>query len=166
MAIPVVDGKAGNPVVMSGTAAAEYLGRLSPDGKWLAYQSNESGQFVVYVRAMAGSGGRWQVSEGSGNNPYWTRDGKEIVYRPRPEGPFYGVDVDLSSGTPRFGRSHTLFEHTTVNIAAARDWGASAEHDRFAFVVPEQETKTDASSVVIVTNWFARLKKLATKAKD
>jgi len=53
---------------------------LSPNGKWLAYTSDESGRFEVYVTAFPGPGGKWQVSNGGGGSPFWTADGKQIYY--------------------------------------------------------------------------------------
>jgi Tol biopolymer transport system component len=53
---------------------------LSPNGKWLAYTSDESGRFEVYVTAFPGPGGKWQVSNGGGGSPHWTADGKQIYY--------------------------------------------------------------------------------------
>jgi Tol biopolymer transport system component len=53
---------------------------LSPNGKWLAYQSDESGRFEVYVTAFPGPGGKWQVSNGGGGNASWSADGKQLYY--------------------------------------------------------------------------------------
>jgi Tol biopolymer transport system component len=53
---------------------------LSPNGKWLAYSSDESGRYEVYVTAFPGPGGKWQVSNGGGGSPHWTADGKQIYY--------------------------------------------------------------------------------------
>jgi serine/threonine protein kinase/dipeptidyl aminopeptidase/acylaminoacyl peptidase len=60
--------------------ANELNAVLSPNGKWLAYQSDESGRFEVYVTAFPGPGGKWQVSNGGGTFPSWTADGKQIYY--------------------------------------------------------------------------------------
>jgi len=54
---------------------------FSPDGRWLAYQSNESGSLEVYVRPFPGPGGKWQISNGGGTVPKWSRNGKELFYR-------------------------------------------------------------------------------------
>jgi serine/threonine protein kinase len=63
------------------TVAAERQGSLSPDGRWMAYTSNESGRPEVYVEPVPGPGGRWQISTAGGEQPRWVRNGKEIVYR-------------------------------------------------------------------------------------
>ena len=54
---------------------------LSPDGRWLAYQSDESGRFEVYLRAWPSLGSKVQVSQNGGNEPTWSRDGRELFYR-------------------------------------------------------------------------------------
>ena len=54
---------------------------LSPDGRFLAYTSNESGRFEVYVQSFPGPGGKWQISTAGGGEPHWRADGKELYYR-------------------------------------------------------------------------------------
>jgi Tol biopolymer transport system component len=63
------------------SAFDEVLPAFSPDGRWLAYISNESGSFEVYVRPFPGPGGKWQISTGGGLYPEWSRNGKELFYR-------------------------------------------------------------------------------------
>lgn len=59
----------------------ERNGEISPDGRWLAYESNESRQFEIYVRPFPNvSGGRWQISTGGGRQPVWARSGQEVFY--------------------------------------------------------------------------------------
>jgi Tol biopolymer transport system component len=62
------------------TPANEAGAVLSPNGKWLAYQSDESGRYEVYVTAFPGPGGKWQVSNGGGGSPSWSHDGKQLYY--------------------------------------------------------------------------------------
>jgi serine/threonine-protein kinase len=64
-----------------GTPVDEGVPQFSSDGRWLAYTSNESGIFEVYVRPFPGPGGRWQVSTGGGNFPLWSRDGRELLFQ-------------------------------------------------------------------------------------
>ena len=69
------------PVPLVVTRFNDYGSRLSPDGRWLAYLSTESSRPEVYVRAANGTGGRWQVSTGGGEEPKWSADGRELYYR-------------------------------------------------------------------------------------
>ena len=79
----------GKAELFLGTPFTEFSPMFSPDGRWLAYQSNESGTLEVYVRPFimpggvpgGGAGGRWQVSTGGGRDPVWSRDGRELLYQ-------------------------------------------------------------------------------------
>jgi Tol biopolymer transport system component len=68
------------PVPFLQTPANEALARISPDGKWLAYTSNESGPLGVFVTRFPAAGGKWQVSTKGGTFPMWSRDGRELFY--------------------------------------------------------------------------------------
>jgi serine/threonine protein kinase len=68
------------PFPFLSTPFSEMQGVFSPDGKWVAYQSDESGRFEIYVRPFPGPGGQWQVSTGGGSSPRWRADGKELYY--------------------------------------------------------------------------------------
>ena len=73
--------KPGEPKPFANSAFDERQPAFSPDGRWIAYQSNESGNYEVYVRPFPGPGGKWQVSTGGGLLPKWSRNGKELFYR-------------------------------------------------------------------------------------
>ncbi len=73
--------RAGKPEVFLQTPFDERYPVLSPDGRWLAYASNESGSFQVYIRAFPDRGRRWQVSNEGGLTPAWSRDGRELFFR-------------------------------------------------------------------------------------
>jgi serine/threonine-protein kinase len=73
--------KPGEPKPFLNSPSAEAEPAFSPDGRWLTYESNESGNYEVYVRPFPGPGGKWQISTGGGNYPKWSRNGKELFYR-------------------------------------------------------------------------------------
>jgi Tol biopolymer transport system component len=73
--------KTGEPKPFVNSAFNEVEPAFSPDGRWLAYMSNESGSYEVYVRPFPGPGGKWQISTGGGVLPKWSRNGKELFYR-------------------------------------------------------------------------------------
>jgi len=83
--VPVDDDgeklKAGTPEVFLQTPANELYPAFSPDGRWIAYRSNESGTDEVYVRAFPDKGGKWLVSNGGGVMAVWSRNGRELFYR-------------------------------------------------------------------------------------
>ena len=88
------------------TESSEAAGQLSPDGRWMAYTSDQSGAFEIYVRSFPSGGGQWQVSTKGGTGPCWRRDGKELFYY-APDGKLMAVEV--KSG-PRGGRQEASFE--------------------------------------------------------
>jgi eukaryotic-like serine/threonine-protein kinase len=77
--------KPGQPKIFASTPSLEFLPAFSPDGHWIAYMSNESGTYEIYVRPFPGPGGKWQVSNGVGNRiggwgPQWSRNGKDLLF--------------------------------------------------------------------------------------
>jgi len=72
--------KPGKPEPFLRTPAAELGPAFSPDGRWIAYRSNESGSDEIYVRPFPGPGGKWQVSTVGGSSPFWSRNGRELFY--------------------------------------------------------------------------------------
>ncbi len=113
-----------------------YDGRLSPDGRWLAYVSLESGRSEVYVRAFEGAGERWPVSSGGGISPRWTREGRELVYLATAStGPFGSAAADgrlmsvaITPGPPFVaGVPQPLFDV----IARQGQYDVTAKGDRF-----------------------------------
>ncbi len=72
--------RAGKPEVFLQTPADERYPSFSPDGRWMAYSSDESGTFQVYVRAFPDKGGKWQISNSGGGYPMWSRNGHELFF--------------------------------------------------------------------------------------
>ncbi len=68
------------PRVVANTPAEEVLAQFSPDGRWVAYQTNESGRFEVVVQPFPDVGGKWPVSTAGGVTPRWRADGKELYF--------------------------------------------------------------------------------------
>jgi hypothetical protein len=97
----------GNPFVYLATRFSEGAGRFSPNGRWLAYTSNEGGQYDVYVRPFAGGpaadGSKIQISAGGGDFPVWRKDGAELYYMDA-RGVVFAVDtrsLERNTGAPR-----------------------------------------------------------------
>jgi Tol biopolymer transport system component len=139
------------------TAFNEVQGRFSPDGRWIAYISNESGRYEVYVTAFPGPGGKWQISAGGGTAiavwPRWRRDGKEISYL-APDGTLLAAAVNGKG--PRFevGDVRPLF--------APRSRGPRWPYDVSPdgrFLVNAVVEPGASSPLAVVLNWTAALKK-------
>jgi Tol biopolymer transport system component len=130
----------------------EVLGKLSPDGRWLAYQSNETGSSEIYVQAFPGKEGKWPVSVKGGTFPIWSRDGKELFYIAADN---QLMAVDVKSGA-RFehGVSKPLFE---ARMGAQSGVDVSPDGKRFLLVVPLEQAANPPMTVVV--NWHAGLKR-------
>jgi Tol biopolymer transport system component len=128
-------------------------GRLSPDGRWLAYVSNESGTFEVYVVAFGGGQGKWQVSPGSGGWPHWSGDGKELYYF---DGTFtiVAVPVKDTGGALQFGAAQPLVNRVTVLSIPFYDVSADGKK-----ILLEQLSQQVSQSVTVVTNFAEGLRK-------
>ncbi len=101
--LTIVPASGGPRVPLLGSKANETNGQISPDGKWVAYASDESGTWEIYVTSFPGAAGKWQVSRGGGTEPRWRGDGKEVFYV-APSGMLMAVPVSgengFSTGTP------------------------------------------------------------------
>ena len=129
---------------------------FSPDGRWLAYVSDVSGQNEVYVRSFPGPGGRWQISTDGGLEPAWAPNGREMFYRSGNR--IMAVDI---STEPTFSaaRPELLFERQYQTRAGGRANFATADGQRFLIVQPVQQG-TEARQINVVLNWFEELKRL------
>jgi eukaryotic-like serine/threonine-protein kinase len=136
---------------------------VSSDGKWIVYDSDESGQFEVYVRPypQAYSGGRWQISSNGGRQPMWSYDGREIFYRDF-DGDMYAASVHLNP-TFKPGPVARLFPNAGYAGGGARGSGRTYDvsHDgqRFLMIKLEPGRAATPSSIVVVLNWFEELKR-------
>jgi eukaryotic-like serine/threonine-protein kinase len=129
----------------------ERIARFSPDGHWLAYDSDESGRFEVYVQAFPAKEGKWQLSSGGGTRPVWSRNGKELFFLSA-ENRMIAVDVrsgaKFEHGTPRM-----LFE---AHLTATTEFDVAADAQRFLMV---RTSGLDFSPpVTVVLNWLAGVK--------
>jgi eukaryotic-like serine/threonine-protein kinase len=153
-------------VPLVATAANELTAEVSPDGRWMAYDSDESGRFEVYVRPFpnTGEGGRWQISSGGGRQALWSHDGRELFYRDF-DGALMSVAVTL---TPTFapGPVTKLFQRPEYLGAGARGGGrtydVTPDDRRFIMIKERPATATgDGPKLVVVLDWFAELERLA-----
>jgi len=146
--LPMADRK---PTRLVETKAYERIGTLSPDARWLAYDSNESGRFEVYVQPWPGLGERRQVSTDGGGNPMWNPRGHELFYTN--EDRFMSVSVEASGGL-QVGTPRRLFQSPMVmgEGPGRREYDVTPDGARFLFV---EETAPPQLNVVV--NWFEEL---------
>lgn len=143
--INVTDSSTATKVIAS--QHNEFGVRLSPDEKYLAYVSNETGTSEVYLWKLTDDGGKWQVSTGGGWNPRWSKDGQELFFR-GPSDKFMAVNVNTTGNEPDIGVPEELFE---------RRWNYDVTNDgnKFIFVSPLSNQQTN--KFVVVINWQQEL---------
>jgi Tol biopolymer transport system component len=139
----------GQAAPLTQTPFDEKGARFSPDGRWLAYYSNESGNREVYLRPVAETGERVRVSSGGGTMPRWRHDGKELFYL-APDKAVMSVPLG-PGGRPQPGVATVLFRVDGV----VRDFDAAAEGQRFLVDIAEP----DPAPILVLANWPALLAK-------
>jgi Tol biopolymer transport system component len=133
----------------------ERDGRLSPDGRWLAYSSNESGHDEVYVVPYPSAGGRWRVSTSGGRFPQWRADGKELFFQGANRGIMavsLSAGASFEAGTPRL-----LFKTALAQGFEACGWAVTRDGQRF--IVNTASDTTEAGHFVVVTDWTTELRR-------
>ncbi|MDP2584415.1 MAG: protein kinase [Candidatus Palauibacterales bacterium] len=139
----------------------ERAATLSPDGRWIAYQSDESGRDEIYVRPFPGAEGgrRWQVSAAGGSEPLWSHSGREIFYRAG-SGEMMAVPVTT---TPTFapGTPHALFPAGQYASGPSyRAYDISPDDRRFLMLSPVSDSAAAAPNrLVVVDHWFEELER-------
>jgi len=136
----------------------EGLPAISPDGRWMAYQSNESGPPEIYVRPFPDvEGARWQVSTGGGTKPLWGASGEELFY----QAPAGLTVVPVQRGaTPTLGKPQRLFSLARYFVTTLRDYDITPKADRFLLSAPITSDGGDGAHIVVVQNWDQELKRL------
>lgn len=119
------------------TGANESLGRVSPDGRWLSYVSDESGQPEVYLSRFPELQGKTAISSGGGNRPFWRGDGKEVFYLAN-DGRIMAVPIVLNESGPVPGKPTELFKAVLYSDVYTPD----ASGQRFLIARPAASTET------------------------
>jgi hypothetical protein len=151
-------GAARTPVPYLRTEFNEHQGRLSPDGRWMAYVSDESGRWEVYVGAFPTRGpGAVQISTGGGFQPQWRHDGKELFYL-APDQMLMSVaasaEAGFTAGAPR-GLFKTRTEDRGARLSYDRDYLPAGDGRRFLINAVQEPAP---SAITVVLNWSAGIK--------
>jgi len=143
------------PILVLKTPFNEGNAVFSPDGRFIAYSSNESGRNEIYVRSFPGPGGKWQVSTAGGADPHWSADGKEITFR--------APDQKVMASAVREGAAfeagvpNALFLGRFVPTTTRNRYVPAVDGQRFLIVAPLGRDAMAPTTVVL--NWFEALRK-------
>jgi len=142
------------------TEVSEHNAALSPDGRWLAYESNASGQNEIYARPFPNiDEGQWLISRDGGTRPLWGPDGRELFYLSRGAEPMavrVQTEPSFAPGNPEVVLEGHNF---TVESAPTRSYDISPDGKRF-LVIKEPVGETSRTELILVQNWFQELERL------
>lgn len=142
------------------TKFVELHGRFSPDGRWVAYASNETGQFQVYVQSFPQSGSKWPISLNGGSQPRWRGDGRELYYF-TPERKLMAVEVNGESATFQVGPPRPLFEFRVggagIDLGFPGSGYYTAARDGKRFLVSASSEVPERQQITVILNWSANL---------
>jgi Tol biopolymer transport system component len=170
MMVPMEGDRKPRPVVR--TTFFEEWASLSPDGRWVAYTSDESGEVEVYVIPFpgisGGAAGKWRISTGGGNRPQWAPDGRELYYRILPSTERTGdahsvqrmkmmaVPIETKAGFEA-GKAHMLFEGPYFD--SFHDYAPTPDGRGF-IMIRETQSQAEPTQLNVVLGWFDELKRI------
>lgn len=150
--------KSERPFIFLQTEFSESGAVFSPDGRWIAYQSNESGQSEIYIRPFPGPGGKWQVSTKGGTRPHWRGDGKELFFV-APDLKGMSVEIKTNDATVAVGFERPLFQFGSfIGFGITRGF-YDVSSDGQKFLVETTQGDVFSVPVTLVVNWLDELKK-------
>jgi eukaryotic-like serine/threonine-protein kinase len=156
--LALIPASGGKIVPFLATKASETSGQISPDGKWVAYASNESGDWEIYVTTFPAAAGKWQVSRGGGTEPRWRGDGKEIFYIGA-RGTLTAVPVN-SEGTFSTGNPAPLFQsQLRAQVSSTDIFNYDVTRDGQRFLVNHYAKPQQVAPLRVVLNATAELRK-------
>jgi Tol biopolymer transport system component len=140
----------GEPYPFLNAPYREVNGVFSPDGRWMAYGSNESGRDEIYITPFPGPGRKWRVSQDGGRFAMWSADGREIFFE-GVNGAVTRVQVDLDAGSVEIGAPEVLFD--TPNTGLSYPFSVSRDGQKFVVVTPQ----AGPEALGVVLDWTAEL---------
>jgi Tol biopolymer transport system component len=138
----------------------EAQARFSPNGRWIAYLSNETGQFEVYVESFPATGTKLPISIGGGSQPQWRADGRELYYY-TPDRKLMAVEVNGDGPTFKVGQAQPLFEIRVAAVDQSFPGNGyyTVTHDGKRFLVSSLPDTPERQQINVVVNWMADFKK-------
>ena len=151
-ALPLSGDRKPFPVIQNRFAVADPA--LSPNGKWLAHTSNESGRLEIYVVPFLQGAGKWQISTTGGSSPHWRHDGRELFYLSA-DNKIMSAEIGQQSSL-QIGKVQALFQANPISV---RGTVYDVSGDGHRFIVATPGAQQDAQPLTLVSNWPALLKK-------
>ena len=153
-ALPMTGGGA-TPIPLVRTRFSDMGGSLSPDGRFLAYQSNESGRNQIYVQEFPTARSKWQVSSEGGLDPFWRRDGRELYFRALDQS-VMAVPVEATGSTFQTGTPQALFRARFASVITRARFRPAADGQRFLVLTRADDVAV--SPAIVVLNWTEGLR--------
>jgi Tol biopolymer transport system component len=154
-ALPINSTETPSLVPYLDTQSNDTQGQFSPDGRWVAYTSDESGKFNVYVRPFPNGEAKWQISADGGSEPRWRGDGKELFYL-TPTGTMMSVTVSAEGSNFHAAPPVPLFQTATTPIALG-SWGNAPQYDvtkdGSKFLINTIVTPPTPPNLYVIANW-------------
>ena len=153
-----LDGKRVVTPLLQSTANESH-GQLSPDGRWLAYMSNETGAQQVYVQAARAGARKWPISIGTANAPRWRGDGRELYYIG--EGKMWAVEITVKGDTLVAASPEALFNHGGIpgHNGPYFSYAVAEKGDKFLLTAGLAIVQSEPAPIVVVSNWFAGVRR-------
>jgi Tol biopolymer transport system component len=140
------------------TAFDEFNASFSPDGRWVAYVSNETGRNEIYVQAFPGPGGKQLISSDGGIVPVWSPNSREIFY----DSGTAIMAIPVLDASARTGVPIKVAAHRHLKPGMHQDFGVSRDSERF-LILESVETASDVSRLNVVLDWFEELRRVTSK---
>jgi serine/threonine-protein kinase len=159
--------RAGKPELFLQTPFDERHGSFSSDGRWMAYDSNESGSYQVYVRAFPDKGGKWQISNSNGMYPLWSRNGHELFFRTE-DNQIMVASYAVKGDSFVADKPRVWSEKRIANIGLQSNYDLAPDGKRIAAIMPAEtvEAQNAQSRVIFLENFFDEVRRrTATQAK-
>jgi len=166
IALVALEGET-TPLPLDDTKFAQGSPKFSPDGRWLAYCSNESGKPQVYVQAVPGPGSKIQVSNDGGTDPVWRRTGGELFYRNGDSMMVVGITTSstFSAGRPqelwKGHYSHGMSSSCGAPGLTSSNYDVTADGQRFLMIKDDDQDSATSKQIVVVQAWSDELNRSA-----
>jgi Tol biopolymer transport system component len=154
--LPLTGDRVPHPYMQPNRSYGIYDGRFSPNGKWVAYESDETGQSEINVTSFPEPKGKWQVSSDGGFEPHWSHDGKNILYRKGNE--LFEAFISERGGEIEVGasRSYLKTSHVFTGLRSGASWDVARDG---GVLMNANVSPRESQSLTVLVNWQAALRK-------